>query len=449
MTFPADRIPSEPGEARLLGLYPQRQDGLWMQRVKVLGGALSPEQWRGLAEIARRHTPGTPLHLTTRQDVELHNLTAGRVPAVQRGIADVGLTCVGACGDTLRNLTVCPCSGAAAGRVDLFPVAWAIRRRLEAEEGIASLPRKFKIALACGEGCGQPWINDLGLVAAQRDGAWGFRAIGAGSLGAKPATGIELLEWLPAADVLPLAVAAIRVFSEHGDRENRRRARLRHARERVGDEAFAALLRKALDDAKGEGGWPPVELHERRDGFGAALTLTFANGDVTPNQAEALGDLGSREGLCVRVAPHHRVVVWGRGDASVREGVGQHADLAGAARPQPAVVACPGTRWCSRGLVDTRAMADRVRAELGAALPATATVCISGCPNGCSHPAVADFGLLGCVGTREGERGDAYHLVVGGGLGREGRLAERIGVKLSPDEAIAAILELTASEAVR
>ena len=69
---------------------------------------------------------------------------------------------------------------------DLAPLAELIQKLLQSQDGIYALPRKFKISLsACQEGCGQPFINDLGLVATRRSGTWGFRVIGAGSLGAR------------------------------------------------------------------------------------------------------------------------------------------------------------------------------------------------------------------------------------------------------------------------
>ena len=102
-----------------------------------------------------------------------------------------------------------------------------MRRTLEAAEGPLALPRKFKVSLsACPEACGQPWINDVGLVAVRRGEGWAFRVIVAGSLGPRPAVGMVLHEQLPPGDVLPLALAALRVFAAHGDRKNRMTARL-------------------------------------------------------------------------------------------------------------------------------------------------------------------------------------------------------------------------------
>jgi len=440
--FPSGRVPEDPGAGKLLGLYPQRQGGLWMQRGSVLGGAPAPDQWRALGRIARQLTPAAPLHLTTRQDMELHDLSAENVPLAQQGMAEVGLTGLAAGGDSLRNVTVCPCSGILSGSVDLHPLARLIRRTLEIEEGIFALPRKFKISLSCCQACGQPWINDLGFVVRRKKGQYGFRLIGAGSLGSRPAAGIVLFDWLAAGDVLAVAVAAVRVFAAHGDREHRNRARFRHVRERVGDEKFTALLREEFEKAKSERTWPEVALAKPGNEFPAHLALTFPNGDVTPAAADALADLAGRDDLRVRIANHHRVMVFGRDRAALDAAVGGLPPLREAAEPKPSVIACPGTRWCSRALADTNGLADRIRRELEKKSLRGVEVCVSGCPNGCAHSRVADIGLTGSLDGPAGEKKAAYDLFVGGDGGRSAKLAEPVARRLSAEEAIAEVLRV-------
>lgn len=426
-------MPEDMHHCKLLGLYPQRQDGLWMERIVILGGLLNGSQWSALARIARMLTPETPLHLTTRQDVELHNLTPDKVPAVHRELAAVGLSTLGGGGDTLRNITVCSCSGVATGVPDLLPLARRISDVLKGYANLYALPRKFKISLsACENACGQPWINDLGLVAIRRDGQWGFRVIAGGSLGSKPGVGMVCFDWLPAADVLPLALAAVRLFDAEGDREHRSQARLRHVRLRLGEAAFLERLRAELAKAREENGYrprqtaagsvpvfPPAPLSEK-------IVLTFPNGDVTPDAAEALGELASQPSTAVRIAANHRVLIFGRDEAAVRTVVEARPPLRAAMQSQPSVVACPGNRWCKRGLVDTNAMAGAIRQALGASL--TGTVALSGCPNGCVHSAVADIGLVGQVVTVEGQRVEAFRLFHGGGMGRNDTLAKPLDV---------------------
>jgi len=436
VTFPCSHLPDDPGVARLLGLYPQRQESLWMQRIKVLGGVLTSEQWRMLGRIAEEVTPAAPLHLTTRQDIELHDLTAETVPRAQKMAASVRLSGLGAGGDTFRNITVCPCSGTLRGTVDLFALARKIRAVLESEEGIFALPRKFKISLSCSPTCGQPWLNDLGFVVECRNSQRGFHVIGAGSLGPNPATGITLFHWLPPHEVLPATVSAVRVFAVEGDRINRNRARLRHVRQRMGDTLFLRLFEDVFESVKRERTWPEINLPKTNGRFTAFLTLTFANGDIIPAAAEGLAQLAAREDLCVRIANHHRIHVFARATKDLREAIEVLQPLAQAVKPQPAVVACPGTRWCKRALADTNRMADRVRSELGTILTPGMTVCISGCPNSCAHSAVADIGLIGGLSARQGHKQQIFDLLAGGGMGRNDKLADLIASRLTPGDAL-------------
>lgn len=431
--FPCGAIPDDPDAARLVGLYPQRQEGLWMQRVRVPGGRLEGRQWRALADIARRHTPDTPLHLTTRQDIELHDLTSGAVPQVQSALAEADLSCVGACGDTLRNITICPGSGLCAGSVDAEPIARAVHQALSELAGLFAMPRKFKISFsACGHSCGKPWINDLGFVAA--DG--GLAAIGAGSLGARPGMGIRLFERIEVRHAAAAALAAVKLFIEHGDRKNRTRARLRHVRERVGDAEFLRMLTAAFERERDGRDWPEIDL-AKADGNVEPLILTFVDGDVSAAAADALAEIQDRARMEVRIDISHRVIVF----AAATEGaaaVAERPALAEAAAEGVTIVACPGTHCCSRGLADSRGLAGEIRARFGEKLSGK-LVCISGCPNNCGHSAVADIGLTGRIATIDGERQQAFDLFTGGGRGESDQLARPAGTKLTPAAAVEAI----------
>ena len=446
-SFPCSTFPTDPTVGKLLGLYPQKQDGLWMQRVVVGGGRLTAGQWSALGRLAREITPGTPLHLTTRQDVEFHNLTAHQIPGLHRGLADAGLTTLGGGGDTLRNITVCPCSGSRADVPDLSPLAGKIGQLLSGYANLFRLPRKFKISLsACGNACGQPWINDLGLIARRRDGVWGFEVIAAGSLGAKPGTGIPCFDWLPAADVLPLALAAVRLFDAQGDREHRNKARLRHVRERLGDEAFVRLLNEELAKVKAEigdatlfplPGWASSPDWCGGNRVASPISLTFANGDVTPEAAEALADLAATADTVVRVLTTHQIAVFGPSIDAVRSAIGVHAALRAAALPQPCVIACTGGRWCKRGQTRTDKTADQLRAVLPSSFEGI--VAVSGCPNGCAHSAIAMIGLIGQVSTVDGQKAEAYRMMVGGGCGQSPQMAQPAGT-FPADEVPSAVI---------
>jgi sulfite reductase beta subunit-like hemoprotein len=435
--FPRGDMPQDPAAAGLIGLYPQRQAGLWMQRVKVPSGALTGAQWRGLGASARDFTPDAPLHLTTRQDVELHDLPEQLIPACQSRLAELGLTGLGAGGDSVRNITVCPCSGLRAGAVDLSVLAKEVRRTLESRPDVFRLPRKFKISLSgCQAGCGGPWVNDLGLVVRRRDGVWGFSVTAGGSLGPRPGLGMLLLDWLAADDALPLVWAVVNVFAAQGNRQDRRRARLRHVREKIGEQAFRELVLGEMAQAKACKSWPVVPLDEVVDGHTERIALTFRDGNIAPEAAEAMAEAAARSDLALRIATHHQVIMFARDKGSAQRFLQTMPALRAAAQPQPNVVACPGRRWCVKALVDTHKLAGMVRESLPGDGLADITVAISGCPNGCAHSAIADVGVIGAI-KREGDAAsEAFDVLTGGGMGRAPVLARLAGRRLSARQAV-------------
>ena len=443
--FPAEAIPATASDARLLGLYPQRQAGLWMQRVRVLGGRLARHQWHGLADVAERFTPGEPLHLTTRQDLEIHGLSEQAVPDAQSLLARVDLTGLGACGDTTRNVTVCPCSGVSPEAPDLLPLAGQLTGLLQAHEGAFSLPRKLKISLsACSQGCGQPWINDLGLTVLRRTDGWKVQAVVAGSLGDRPGTGIAYSRLIEPEEVLPLALAALRVFAAHGDREHRHKARLRHVRERLGDETFLGLLGREFDDVLRSRTWPDISLAEPRSPCAHRRRLRFPGGNLSPQLARILGALAGRDDLCVRIANHHQIVLFGPNEQVIDDAIAW-GGLGRFRTSGPQVVVCPGTRWCARGLADTALLAAAIRERLDGSAVGDVLIAISGCPNGCAQSAVADVGAVGVIAGSQSCRKEAWNILAGGEGGRGPGLARPVANRLTLDDAAARIAELAAA----
>ncbi len=429
MDFPLREIPIDPPRFRLAGLYPQAQEGFWMQRIRVLGGALTANQWRGLADIARRYTPDTPLHLTTRQDVEFHDLRAEQIPSLQQALAAEGFTGLGACGDTVRNITVCPCSGVVRDSIDLHPLASALQHRLQAWDGVFSLPRKFKISLSCcPDAKAQPWINDLGFTVRRHDRGWSFLVTVGGSLGARPGAAIVWRERLDPKDAPACALAALSIFHQHGNRRQRHRARLRHVREEMGDVKFLELLDRRFQDVQTQQNTVFEDYPHTPQGCDHPTVLTFPNGDVTADEAETIAALIDQN-HAVRIGNHHRILVFSPSEEAAGS-VRHSAIWKTHAVPQVSVVACPGRRWCKHGLTDTDRMADEIRQSLKDTLPANCTVAVSGCPNGCAQSAVADIGLVGQLTGPSGQTRQAYTVWIGGGGGQTPRLAQPVKTKL-------------------
>ncbi len=430
--FPCDSLPENPFQARLLGIYPQRPDGLFMQRVKVPAGRLTVEQWRGLAQLTTRYTPNYPLHVTTRQNIELHGVREKDLPAVQREIASLDLTGAAACGDAVRNITVCPRNGCCPGTWNINSVVCVIRATVETLPWRESLPRKFKISVSgCREACGRPWLNDVGLVA-NEDGS--FRVILAGSLGAKPSLGLVAYDALPIGDVLPLIVAVLRLFHGEGERTNRSRARLRHLRERLGDEIFLARVEELLQIEKRESHWPAPTLRHVENELLLLNRLLLPLGDIAPDVVLELMDAVEAVNGEVRLGMSHDLLILGNTEPTLTPRLVRNGHT---------VVACPGATWCTRGFVDCRAVAGRIGAALtrGCGL----AVGITGCPNNCAQAATMDIGLIGRMLRRNGqEHVQGFRVFAGGGKGVTPTLAQELHPGLPAEtvhEAVAWIAE--------
>jgi sulfite reductase beta subunit-like hemoprotein len=361
-------------------------------------------------------------------------------------MAAAGLTALGSGGDTLRNIVVCPCSaGGTSDTPDLLHLAHAIAHVLGEYERLFALPRKFKISLSCPDACARPFSHDLGFVAQRRDDQWGLKVIGAGSLGAKPQTGIVLFDWLAPGEAPALALAAVKLFERLGDRQNRGKARLRHVRQRLGDDAFLRQLQQEFDVASQDRQWPAVTLRCPPEACEAKRPLAFANGDVSPAAADALAELAGTSGLSVRIGNDHRVMLFSRDASAAQQELHKHPALATAGRAQPNVIACPGTRWCARALADTNALAGRIRALLADRPEAGGLIAISGCPNGCVFSGIADIGIIGGKSTVDGHVAEKYTLSTGGGQGRDAALARVVVTGLSAEEVCEKVLAVVSA----
>lgn len=413
--FPCDCIPEETRQVRLLGIYPQRQEGLVLQRVKIPGGRIRLDQWRCLAMLACQYTPEYPLHLTTRQDVELHGIWPEDLPAIQTRFADLGMTCVGAAGDTMRNIVVCPEDGFRRGTWEIADLAEVIRTYAESLSWIADLPRKFKVSV-CGspQSSARPWIQDLGLVA-NPDGT--FQAMVAGSLGAKPGTGLLLFDSLEVEKVLPLVHAVLTLFHSEGDRLHRHRARLRHVRERFGDEAFLQRVKTLLQTAVAARSYPVLQMSRVENETPLQYRLPLPLGDIMPEDALELARVAEEAEAELRLGMEHDLFLFGKRTFALSPKL---ASLAS----NVTVVTCPGSTWCTRGIVDSRGAAQRIRKQLPD--DASVSIVVGGCPNNCSQAAVAPIGLLGRMKKVDGKRVEGFRVFVGGGSGRTPALGRQL-----------------------
>ena len=254
--FRAGDIPSARYQAFRVpqGVYEQRQSGTYMLRARLATGILTPGQMRVAAEVAEVYGNGT-LHMTSRQDLQVHGVALAGIPDAVARLTEAGLSTKGGGGNTVRNITACFQAGVCPDEVvDVTPHVLRLTESLLLDPLSFQLPRKYKIACSgCGRDCAGAMVNDLGFIGKRRGGEDGFAVYAGGGMGARSCVGRQLEEFVPAAAVVKVAEAVKRVFDRHGNRKNRHHARLRFLIEDLGFDAFEKLYRAEVGELPG---WP-------------------------------------------------------------------------------------------------------------------------------------------------------------------------------------------------
>jgi len=450
------------------GIYEQRTKGTFMVRVRCTGGGITPGQIRAVAGIAAEHSAG-PLHLTTRQELQIHSVPLGRLAETVRAVHAAGLATRGGGGDGVRNIVVPWDSGIAVDETfDVMPFAVSLMNRLGASEDSWRLPRKLKMAFAgSGRGMAEVRCTDLGFVARRGKGGLGFAVYVAGGMGRSPQVASLLHEFVPAREVYVVAEAVKRLFAAHGNRTDRSKARLRFLWNELGRERVIGLYTAQFEELKAGSGWElepaPLPSHAGAEPAGVEGTSTAQGFDtwcrrfVSLQRQPGLHSVllpVSRGELAIGTARELAAFLEPFGDDVVRCTPEQNLALrnipAGAlpqvhamalrlfplsAHPRVAgmCIACTGAATCALGLCrapDALGAIEQRLCSLGTELDACPDLrlALSGCANACGRHLMADLGFSGVVGRNDGAPYPAYG-VFAGALFTNGdaRLAEKVG----------------------
>lgn len=448
--FRAFRVP--------MGVYEHRESGRYMVRVRLGAGLALPGQLERIADLSERHGDGV-VHVTTRQDIQIHGVALADTVPVQETLLEVGLSARGGGGNTVRNVTACPrASTCPRAAFDVAPHALAAAEYLLQLSRSYSLPRKYKIAFSgCSEDCAFASVNDLGFFAHVRDGRPGFAAYAGGGLGSHPAAGVEIEEFIEPDAVALVTEAIQRLFDRLGDRVDKGRARLRFVVRRLGVEGFVAEYRKEKEALRREGlgaprvdarplpvavtgavGDPPVAAVAppgclpERDPERVTLVLQLRNGRLPSSDLRAVAELARTVGVGVVVATQQQdLLLIGVPRARVAEAQAALGALGVQVRPRPPkVVACAGASTCKLGMCLSPALASEVERRLGEVdtRRGPAVIRISGCPNACGNHSIAALGLEGRGRRIHGRLLPLYEILWGGRTGENrARWGERMG----------------------
>ena len=223
-------------------------DAPGMVRIKIPYGGCTPEQLDVMAELAEDYSDGI-LHITTRQDVQLHYVHIDDTPDLMRRLAAVDITTREACGNGVRNVTACPLAGVCHTEAfDVTAYADALFRFLLGHPDCQDFGRKFKIAFSgcAGEACGLVMMHDFGAIARSEvvDGVErrSFDLWVGGGLGTTPHQAKLLYGDAPVGELLPTVQAIARVFGRIGEKANRNRARIKFLVAKLGIDEFRRLV---------------------------------------------------------------------------------------------------------------------------------------------------------------------------------------------------------------
>jgi sulfite reductase (ferredoxin) len=405
---------SQPKDYRLDGVYLQRQDGFFMQRVKLVAGVISAVQARTVAAAATRFGQGT-IHLTTRGSMEIHWLRESDLPEVKRMLAAVGLTSRGACGGAVRGVT-CFSQGAVA-----FPALETMARRLHrhftANPRFERLPKKFKIGIEADDSGRRHLIQDVGLVLADSSGGCSsYDVYVAGGLGREPQAGFLFEASVSENRIIPLIEAIARVYAAHTPAGKR----IKHLVREIGGEEFRRWV--SLEPSFQE------ELPSTAglvDGLMAIagirrVEVRFFGGVVTAEQLEELAEIASERSEGVLMATADQDIAFHITEAFDPEDTSGTLQAAGFELEGTTFRICPGSHLCRVGLSPTLDVARAISDSMGPSARALAWA-LSGCPNSCTQPQLADVGIVSSSLAKDDDgvrtpRFDLYRLS-GEGLG--------------------------------
>ncbi|WBL25010.1 HEPN domain-containing protein [Zunongwangia sp. HGR-M22] len=451
------------------GVYGQRQAGVQMVRIKLPFGKVTSEQLHRIADVSDEYSTGR-LHITTRQDIQIHYVSLDRTPELWAQLEKDDITLREACGNTVRNITASPTAGIDVDEpFDVSPYADAAFRFFLRNPICQEMGRKFKIAFsATDEDTALSYIHDLGFIPKLKDGKRGFKVMLGGGLGSQPRHADKLYDFIEAEEIIPLIESVLRVFDRHGERAKRLKARMKFLIKDIGLDAFLDLVaeqKKALstkqpefhiekfeaapvlqeveissveiEDQKEFEVWRNTNVIPQKQQGLFAIGIRVPLGDFYTGGARKLADLVKKyAGNEIRLSLRQDILI-----RHVREpflpffytelkklgyaetGYNKTVDI----------TACPGTDTCNLGIASSTGIADVLEDVLKEEYPQfingkDITIKISGCMNACGQHNMAEIGFQG-MSIKSGKAvAPALQVLLGGGvLGNgEGRFADKV-----------------------
>jgi len=459
------------------GIYGQRQKGVQMVRIKLPMGKFSANQLRRIAAVSKEYGSGN-LHITTRQDIQLHYVELERTPALWAELEKDQITLREACGNTVRNVTASAMAGVDREEpFDVTPYANAFFNYFLRNPICQDMGRKIKVAFSSSEkDDALTFIHDLGFIPKIKNEEHGFQLMLGGGIGSQPIPSQKVFSFLAAHEIIPYSEAILRVFDRYGERNKRNKARLKFLVKDMGLEPFLSLVEKEkktllnqsypievidrkLATAQYRGGkveldtktdfeqWRKINVLKQKQKGYCSVGIPVQTGDISAKKALQLADLielftknDNRftigQSILLRdVKEEHLTALYLAIKDLNFHRIGFHKTND--------IVACPGTDTCNLGIASSYGLAKELQKVIEKEFNPLIEqhelkIRISGCMNACGQHTLAHIGFQGMTLKANGHIAPATQILLGGGvLGNgEGRFADKVlkvPAKKTPD----------------
>ncbi|MDP2059034.1 MAG: HEPN domain-containing protein, partial [Flavobacteriaceae bacterium] len=454
------------------GVYGQRQEGVQMIRIKLPFGKVTSEQLTRIAKVSDEYSNGH-LHITTRQDIQIHYVSLDRTPELWAELEKDDVTLREACGNTVRNITASETAGIDPDELfDVTPYADAMFRYLLRNPVCQEMGRKFKIAFSSSDkDTALTYLHDLGFIPRIKiindKEVRGFKVLLGGGLGSQPKHADLVYEFLETDQIIPFAEAVLRIFDRQGERTRRMKARMKFLIKDIGldtflqwveeektalpfqsypieandNDAVIAIKSKApqvqLEDAKAFEAWKNTNLLPQKQLGLVAIGVRVILGNFDTEQARALADLIKKYAANeLRFTLRQNFLIRHVHEADVPFFY-QELKKIGLALPGYEstldITACPGTDTCNLGIASSTGAAKELEKLLTEEYTQylnnkNLLIKISGCMNACGQHNMAHIGFQGMSIRQAGQVAPALQILLGGGtIGNgEGRFSDKV-----------------------
>ncbi|WP_349663206.1 HEPN domain-containing protein [Cellulophaga lytica] len=438
------------------GIYGQRQPGVQMIRIKLPYGKVTSTQLKRICDVSEEYSTGR-LHITTRQDIQIHYVDIERTPELWAQLAKDDITIREACGNAVRNITASETAGIDVDEpFDVSPYAHAMFQYFLRNPISQEMGRKFKVSFSSSDAdTGLSYMHDLGFIAKIENGVRGFKVLLAGGLGSQPRHAEELYTFLEADKIIPLMDGVIRVFDRYGERKSRAKARMKFLLKDIGLDGFRALLEEeqnaipqdsfpvdvdaypkvkvanakvpevTIKNTEAFEQWKSTNLVPQKQQGYVAIGIKVKLGDFYIEEARQLADLvdayaagefrlSLRQNILIPYVKEELVPFFYTELEKlgfVEAGYNKASDI----------TACPGTDTCNLGIASSTGIAAELERVITEEYPQyinnkDVVIKISGCMNACGQHNMANIGFQGMsVRTKDKLVAPALQVLLGGG----------------------------------